>query len=298
MHRAFTPRLVERLRERIQDLAERLLDDADRAGRLELLADYALPLTITVIADLLGVPAHDHDPLPALVECHGGGPLPARLPAGPAGHLPALTAYLRGAIERRRAGAPGRPAPALVQAEEAGDRLSTDELLAMAALLLIAGHETTVNLIAGGTLALLQHPQQTERLRREPALLPSAVEELLRFTGPVELATERYARDPDDRRDDRPRRRPGAGALASANRDHAHFDRPDELDLGGAQPAPGLRAGGALLPGGAPGPSGGADRLRDAAAPPARPAPGGAGVPPALAPRAVLRGLRALPLTG
>jgi cytochrome P450 len=231
VHRAFTPRLVERLRERIQDLAERLLDDAARAGRLELLADYALPLTITVIADLLGVPAHDQSRFRRWSNAMVGAASPADfLLALPS--IYRLTRYLRKAIERRRQEPQDDLLSALVQAEEGGDRLSTDELLAMAALLLIAGHETTVNLIASGTLALLQHPQQTERLRQEPDLLPSAVEELLRFTGPVELATERYAREPLTVAGTTiPTGDLVLGALASANRDHAHFDRPDELDL-------------------------------------------------------------------
>jgi cytochrome P450 len=101
--------------------------------------------------------------------------------------------YVRRRVEYRRARPSDDLLSALVLAEEAGDRLSSDELLAMVVLLLIAGHETTVNLIASGTLALLENPDQLARLQADPALAPTAVEELVRFVAPVEIATERYA---------------------------------------------------------------------------------------------------------
>jgi cytochrome P450 PksS len=231
VHRAFAPHLVERLRDRVQALADRLLGEAAGAGRLDLVAGYALPIPATVIADLLGVPPADqhrfHRWTQRMVSASTPGDFLLALPS-----LYRLARYVRTLIAARRAAPRDDLLTALVRAEEAGDRLSPDELLGMAVLLLVAGHETTVNLIAGGALALLQHPDQLERLRRDPSLLPAAVEELLRFTSPVELATERYAREPVE----------VAGAtipagdlvlavLGSANRDPRHFDRPDELDL-------------------------------------------------------------------
>jgi cytochrome P450 PksS len=121
---------------------------------------------------------------------------------------------------------------ALVQAEEAGDKLSQDELLAMAFLLLVAGHETTVNLIANGTLALIEHPEQLERLERDPSLIKPAVEELLRYTSPVEIATERYARqDLEVAGKVVPRGELVLAVLGSANRDDMYFENPDTLDL-------------------------------------------------------------------
>lgn len=121
---------------------------------------------------------------------------------------------------------------ALIKAEEAGDTLTEDELLAMVFLLLIAGHETTVNLIGNGTLALLQNPDQMERLRGEPALIKSAVEELLRFTSPVLMTTERYALDDVTMHDVTiPRGEMILGVIGSANRDETVFDKPDELNL-------------------------------------------------------------------
>jgi len=140
--------------------------------------------------------------------------------------------YFRTFFAERRRDPQNDLITALVQAEEAGDRLSENELLAMVTLLLIAGHETTVNLIASGTLALLQHPDQLALLRSNPALIRPAVEELLRFTAPVEQATERYAREEVTIAGVTiPRGALTLGVLASANRDEHVFDRPDQLDI-------------------------------------------------------------------
>jgi cytochrome P450 len=120
----------------------------------------------------------------------------------------------------------------LIQAEEAGDKLSEDELLGMIFLLLVAGHETTVNLISSGTLALLQHPEQMERLRKDPALIGPAVEELLRFTSPVELSTERITRDDFTVAGVHiPKGDAVVAVIGSANRDESQFKDPDTLDL-------------------------------------------------------------------
>jgi cytochrome P450 PksS len=231
VHRAFTPRLVERLRDRVQTLAEELLDRAETAPRWDLVAGYALPIPATVIADLLGVPPEDqqrfHHWSKRVVSVSAPRDFLLAIPS-----LFRFLRYVRALIARRRAAPRDDLLTALIQAEESGDRLSADELVAMIVILLIAGHETTVNLIAGGALALLQHPDQLQRLRREPSLMPAAVEELLRFTSPVELATERYAREPIEI----------AGAtiptgdlvlasLGAANRDPRHFPDPDQLDL-------------------------------------------------------------------
>ncbi|CAA9564162.1 MAG: Putative cytochrome P450 hydroxylase [uncultured Thermomicrobiales bacterium] len=232
VHKAFTPRLVEGLRGRIQALADGLLDAPLRAGRSELVADYALPLPATVIAELLGVPSEDqrrfHRWSRRTVAVASGRDA---LRAAPA--LWAYMRYLRGLFAQRRAEPRDDLITALVRAEEAGDRLDRDELVAMGVLLLTAGHETTVNLIAGGALALLEHPEQLDRLRREPDLIERAVEELLRHTSPVEMATERYARDDVEFAGATiPRGALVLGVLASANRDERRFESPDGLDLG------------------------------------------------------------------
>jgi cytochrome P450 PksS len=229
--KAFTPRLIERLRGRIEMLCEDLLDVMERNGRAELVGDYALPIPATVIAELLGVPAEDrrrfHRWSSRLVSVSSGRDMLRALPAALA-----FTRYLRKLISQRRGDPRDDLITALVRAEEEGDKLSEDELLAMAFLLLVAGHETTVNLIACGTLAVLEHPEQAEALRLDPSLTKTAVEELLRYTSPVELATERYARkDVEIAGVTIPRGELVLAVLGSANRDERHFEDPDILNL-------------------------------------------------------------------
>jgi cytochrome P450 PksS len=140
--------------------------------------------------------------------------------------------YLRRFFETRRRDPQNDLATALITAEEAGDKLSRDELLAMVFLLLIAGHETTVNLIGNGMLALFEHPEAMNRLRDDPLIIKLAVEELLRYTSPVLMSTERYARvDVTIHGVTIPRGEMTLGVIGSANRDEAVFDNPDELDI-------------------------------------------------------------------
>lgn len=232
VHRAFTPRLIEDLRGRVQAITDELLDAAQGRGRMDLIGDYALPLPTTIIAELLGVPVRDrhrfHRWSSAIVSA-----VPTTW--GLLRVLPPLLGflrYLRRLVEIRRADPRDDLVSALVQASESGDSLSGDELLAMMSLLLIAGHETTVNLIANGTLALLRHPDQLDRLRDNPALIRPGIEELLRYDGPLLTATERYAReDAQIGGVTIPRGERIFAALASADRDERQFEDPEELDL-------------------------------------------------------------------
>ena len=229
--KAFTPRLIERLRARIERICLELLDDMERNGKTELVRDYALPLPATVIAELLGIPASDHRKFHRwsnrIVSISSGRDVWKALPAALA-----FLRYLRKMVERRRSQPEDDLMSALIQAEEAGDKLGQDELLAMAFLLLVAGHETTVNLIASGTLALIEHPEQLEKLGRDPSLIKPAVEELLRYTSPVEIATERYARqDLEIAGKVVPRGELVLAVLGSANRDERYFENPAALDL-------------------------------------------------------------------
>ena len=232
VHKAFTPGRIEAIRTRVESLTEELLDRVERNARMDLIHDYALPLPTTIIAEMLGVPAEDrhkfHRWSSAIVSA--GWSKWRTLRAIPA--VMAFMTFIRKLLESRRTNPRDDLATALVQAEEAGDQLSADEMMAMVFLLLIAGHETTVNLIGNGMLALMTHPAQMKMLRANPALMPSAVEELLRFEGPLETATERFAREDI----------PFCGAtfprgalvfavLASANRDERQFSQPDTLDL-------------------------------------------------------------------
>jgi cytochrome P450 PksS len=234
VHKAFTPRLVEQLRERIQALADGLLDRAANRGQLDIVADYALPIPATVIADLLGVPVADRDRFhrwtKRLVSMSSGADVLKAFPS-----LLLFMNYLRRLIKRRRLQPRDDLISALIKAEEGGDQLNADELISMVLLLLVAGHETTVNLIANGTLALIENPHQLQRLRAEPELLAqgTAIEELLRYTSPVQIATERYALEPVTLADTTI----PAGALVlcvigSANHDEVQFVSPDGLDLG------------------------------------------------------------------
>jgi cytochrome P450 PksS len=230
--KAFTPRLIEQMRPRIERLADDLLDRVQERGQMDLVRDYALPLPVTIIAEILGVPVEDrhrfqrwsHAVMAAASSTWG---LVKAVPNGLA-----LMRYLRKIIARRRADPQDDLVSALAKVEEAGDRLTADELLAMVCLLLVAGHETTVNLIAVGALALLEHPVQWAKLRADPGLIESAVEELLRFTSPVDTATERYARaDVTIAGQTIPRGEMVLAVLASANRDEKQFANPDALDI-------------------------------------------------------------------
>ncbi len=231
VNKAFTPRLIEGMRPRIQRLADALLDAVKARGRMDLVRHYAYPIPTTVIAVMLGVPPKDRHHFNRWIKAMAlAVTVPGLTKALP--NVWMLTRYIRNIIQQRRSNPRDDLTSALVRVEEAGNVLSEDELVAMIFLLLFAGFETTANLIGNGALALLQHPDQLERLRQEPSLIKSAVEELLRFTSPVDLSTTRYAREDV----------PIAGvtiargdavliAIGSANRDQRQFDKPDELDI-------------------------------------------------------------------
>jgi cytochrome P450 PksS len=232
VHKAFTPKLVEEMRPRAERLTGELLDAAAARGRMDLIHDYALVVPTTIIAEVLGVPVADrhkfHRWSAALLQATSSswGMFAAIFPVW------RFLRYVRDLLRERKARPRGDLISALTQAEEAGQHLSEDELLAMVFLLLIAGHETTVNLIGSGTLALLQHPEQLARLRDDPALIRPAVEELLRYTSPVETATERFAReDVTAAGVTIPQGSLVFAVIASANRDERQFTDPDRLDL-------------------------------------------------------------------
>jgi cytochrome P450 len=231
VHKAFTPSLIGRMRDRIQTLADELLERAMYAGELDVIRDYALPLPMTIITEILGVPARDHH------KFHKWSKAVVALtsPRATLRVIPSVwmfIRYLRQFFKLRRRDPRDDLATALIRAEDAGDKLSEDELLAMVFLLLIAGHETTVNLIGNGMLALLENPDAMNRLRRDPALIKTAVEELLRYTSPVLMSTERYAREDLNLHGVTiPRGGMTLGVIGSANRDETVFENPDELDI-------------------------------------------------------------------
>ena len=231
VHQAFTPSLVARMRDRIQSLADELLEQAVRQGECDLIRDYALPLPMTIIAEILGVPARDrnkfHRWTSAVVSLTSPTPTIRVIPK-----VWLFLRYLRRFFEKRRQDPKDDLTTALIAAEEAGDKLSSDELLAMVFLLLIAGHETTVNLIGNGVLALLERPEALGQLRENPGIIKTAIEELLRYTSPVLMTTERYAlEDISIHGVTIPRGQMTLGVIGSANRDETVFQKPDELDL-------------------------------------------------------------------
>jgi cytochrome P450 len=229
VHKAFTPAMVERLSERIQEVADQLIDAVQSSGSMDLVSAYALPLTLTVIIELLGIPGEDRDRFHRWSKAALKPPTPVNMLRAFPG-LWVLMRYLRRLFHQLRTTPQEGLLSALVRAEEAGDHLSEDELIAMAVLLLIAGHETTVNLIASGTLALLQHSDQLKLLRADPLLIKSSVEELLRYTNPLETATPRYSReDVTIAGVTIPKGALVLAVLASANRDSSQFDHPDRL---------------------------------------------------------------------
>ncbi|SEN98108.1 Cytochrome P450 [Actinacidiphila rubida] len=194
--REFTPRRVEALRPRVQEITDGLLDAMLPAGSADLIEELAFPLPLTVICELLGVPALDREAFRGWTRAILGetGDIDQELAAGDA-----MSAYLSELIEDKRCGGPRDDLlSALIRTrDEDDDGLSGPELVSMAFLLLVAGHETTVNLIANGVLALLRHPAQLAALRADlTGLMPGAVEEMLRYDGPVERATYRITRAP------------------------------------------------------------------------------------------------------
>lgn len=234
VQKAFTPRVVEELRPRIESIAGELLDGIERrgTGTADLIAEYAAPIPVTVIAELLGVQHADrrrfHRWSSDIVAADTS--TWHKLRAIPSGI--AFILFLRKLIRKRRA-APGDDLLSrLIEAQDAGDRLSADELLAMCFLLLVAGHETTVNLIGNGVMALLDHPDQMARLRQQPELIATAVEEMLRYGSPLQFATERYATADVEMRGLRiPRGALVYVVLAAANRDEEGFREAARFDI-------------------------------------------------------------------
>jgi cytochrome P450 len=236
VQKAFTPRVVEGLRPRAEEICEQLLDAALQRGEADLVADYAYPLPVQIIVEMLGVPAEDHEQFRVWSDALARGLDPDFLlpPAAVQQRLGAILSfvqYFASLIEERRK-RPGHDLLSrLIAAEEEGDVLTQGELLSTCILLLVAGHETTVNLISGGTLALLEHPDQLARFRDDPAVLRSGVEEMLRFVPPVQLTGRVALEDMEV-----------AGArieagqfsmllIGSANRDPDAFTDPDTFDV-------------------------------------------------------------------
>jgi len=232
--KAFTPRIVENLRPRIQEIVDRLIDAVQPAGRMELMQDLAAPLPVVVIAQLLGIPVEDRAQFKrwsdALLVIADGTLAPAGF-ADAERSAAEFKEYLGGIIARRRAHPADDMISGLLAAQEREDRLTADELFSTCVLLLIAGHETTSNLIGNGMLALLRHLDQLALLRDNPPLIRGAIEELLRYESPVQL-TSRVAKEDFEIRDKHVcKGQEVCLGLAAANRDPEEFAEPDRLDI-------------------------------------------------------------------
>lgn len=234
---AFTPHRVAQLRDHIRAIVARLLAPAVATGRLELMADLAAPLPSIVTAEMLGVPASDHRQLKLwsadFAEILGNFQHNPDRAARTLAAAEALTAYFRERMAELRHGQ-GRPGlvASLLSAEVNGDRLSEEEVVANAIITMVGGQETTTNLIGNGLLALLRHPAELARLRACPALVPSAVEELLRFESPTQHTARLAPADCALRGHTVLHGQAVVVVLGAANRDPAVFLQPDHLDLG------------------------------------------------------------------
>ena len=235
--KAFTPRVIEGLRPHIQQIVDGLLDRVRDARAMDLIADLALPLPVIVISEMLGVPAADRDRFRQWSLDIARSLDAIALPVGPEvierGNAArrALVDYFRGLIAERRRRPRADLLTGLIAAEEQGDTLSPPELLATLVLLLVAGHETTVNLIGNGTLALLRHPEQLKKLRAEPSRIGNAVEELLRYDSPVQRTARITTTEVELAGQPLAKGTMVITALGAANRDPAQFAEPDRLDV-------------------------------------------------------------------
>jgi cytochrome P450 len=234
----FTPKYIEGLRPRVQAIADTLLDavqaraDETRRREMELIGDFAYPLPLTVISEMLGIPLADRDNFREWSQAAVSFTPDDRANPEVTAKLIEFIAYLRRLVAEKRSNPGDDLLSGLVLAEAEGDKLSENELLSMIFLLIVAGHETTVNLIGNGMLALFENPEQRARLQEDPNLLKTAIEEMLRYYGPVEMSLTRWVRQDTELGGQRLRRGEQLMALlASANHDGEQFPNPEVFDI-------------------------------------------------------------------
>jgi cytochrome P450 len=230
---AFTPRRVALLEPRIAAVAAELLDGIQPGEPWDLMERFAGPLPVTIIAEMLGIPAADREQFRAWSNAivSFGQPEPGGPPPASRAAMAELTAYLRRQIEQHRLEPANDLISGLIAAEQEGDRLSPEETLATCILLLIAGNETTTNLLGNAIAALDQHPEQFATVRADPSLIPSTLEETLRWAPPVLTIFRITTRDTKLAGTALPARTPVFVVLAAANRDPAAFDDPERFDI-------------------------------------------------------------------
>jgi cytochrome P450 len=241
VNKAFTPKTVEAMAGHIQDIINSLLDAVKSHGRMDLIEDFAYPLPVTVIAEMLGVPAEDRSRFKHWsdeVSVVLGGDVASLSETALRRATTAreeLADYFKDIVRQRRKNPGSDLISALTQAEEEGGKLSEDELYSTVVLLLVAGNETTTNLIGNGMLALLRHPEEMRKVWDSPSRVPAAVEEMLRFDSPVQLTTRMAKTDLEIQGT---RIQKGEWlylVVGAANRDPAQFPDPDRFDVARAE---------------------------------------------------------------
>jgi cytochrome P450 len=230
--KAFTPRMIEQLRPRIQQITDELLDAVQERGEMDLINDFAYPLPITVISEMLGIPTTDRQQFRVWTQVLVNTGEQNQQESLKTSAIGEFLHYIKSLLDEKRVHPGSDLTSNLVQVEENGDALSENELISMLFLLIVAGHETTVNLIGNGTLALLQHPDQMQRLQHDLSLIPTTIEELLRYTAPVNLSDERWASE-DIHMHGKVIRKGEIvyASLIGANTDPKQFHNPEELDI-------------------------------------------------------------------
>lgn len=231
-NKAFTPTRVAELGPHIEQIVRGLLDEAGKAPRFDLMSALALPLPLRLIAELMGVEADERADFHVMLEQALDMSQPWRMLLRTPTYI-RLYRFFDRLLARKRADPRDDLISALVTAEEEGDRLSPQELMGTVFLLLLAGHETTVNLIGNGALALLEHPDQLARLRANPDLIPNAIEEMLRFYSPANTTSTRYVAEPVTLGG--VQLKPGDVVMpmvGAANRDPEAFAEPGRFDVG------------------------------------------------------------------
>jgi cytochrome P450 len=231
--KAFTPRSIQKMRSQIQKIMDELLEGVAGRAEFDLVSEVSWPLPIIVIAEMLGIPREDRERFKrwsdAMAATLGGDYSSLDEPRR---SNEELVEYVSGVIAERRKEPRDDLISRLVAAEESGQKLTEDEMLGTIALLLVAGNETTTHLISNGMLVLLNHPDHVARLRADPSLLPSAVDEMLRFTGPVHTTRRTARTDVDLGGKEISRGEVVIGVLAAGNRDPEKYADPDKFDVG------------------------------------------------------------------
>lgn len=236
--RAFTPRAVAALEPRIRELSRGLLDGATERGEMDLVADYAVPLPLMVIAEMLGAPVADlprfrrwTDAMVAIAHTVADDAAAARAVEGFVAAHDEMAAYLPALLDERRRAPRDDLLTRLVEVEMDGERLAEEDILGFFQLLLLAGHETTANLVSNAVLSLVEHPDQLARLRAAPERIPAAVEEVLRYRSPVQAVFRVTRREVEMRGRAIPAGRLVLAWIGAANRDPAHFAEPARFDV-------------------------------------------------------------------